>query len=101
MGTIDEKAIDNLSLVVNLSKNLQISKNEKCDDPDALAEFFPSFLWIIRDFTLKLVDEDMNTISSKQYLEKALKEVKGSSDAVEQKNRIRRMVKHFFQDRDC
>lgn len=23
------------------------------------------------------------------------------SDAIEQKNRVRRLVRHFFQDRDC
>ena len=27
--------------------------------------------------------------------------MKGSSDAVENKNRIRRLIRHFFQDRDC
>jgi len=27
--------------------------------------------------------------------------VKGSSDAVEEKNRVRRLIRHFFQDRDC
>jgi hypothetical protein len=26
---------------------------------------------------------------------------KGSSDAVEEKNRIRKMIKSFFKDRDC
>ena len=27
--------------------------------------------------------------------------MKGSSDAVEEKNRVRRLIRHFFQDRDC
>lgn len=26
---------------------------------------------------------------------------KGSSETVEQKNRIRRLIKHFFKERDC
>jgi hypothetical protein len=30
-----------------------------------------------------------------------LKEQKGSSEAIERKNKIRRMVQHFFTDRDC
>jgi hypothetical protein len=35
---------------------------------------FPSFLWVLRDFALKLVDAEGNKISPKQYLEGALKE---------------------------
>ena len=70
-------------------------------DPDELAKFFPSFMWVVRDFTLRLLDTDGNKINSKQYLEQSLREVKGASDAVENKNRIRRMITSFFKDRDC
>jgi Guanylate-binding protein, N-terminal domain len=48
-----------------------------------------------------LIDQEGNTITSKQYLENSLKEQKGVSDAIENKNRIRRLIKHFFKDRDC
>lgn len=34
-------------------------------------------------------------------MENALKEQKGCSESVEQKNRIRRLLKHFFRERDC
>lgn len=53
MGSIDEKAIQNLSLVVNLSKLLQ-KGNEK--DMNNIINSFPSFMWLIRDFSLQLVD---------------------------------------------
>ena len=62
---------------------------------------FPSFLWVLRDFALKLVDNEGNKMTPKQYLDSALKEQKGSSDAVEAKNRVRRMLTHFFHERDC
>jgi hypothetical protein len=102
VGNIDENVLNNLSLVVNLSKNLQISNTASSNsDPDELAEYFPTFLWVLRDFALKLQDQDGCTITSKQYLENSLKEQKGSSDAIENKNRIRRLIKHFFKDRDC
>ncbi|CDW83719.1 guanylate-binding n-terminal domain containing protein [Stylonychia lemnae] len=101
VGSIDENVLNNLSLVVNLSKTLQIKNDQKAEDPDELAEYFPSFLWILRDFALRLIDQDGNQISSKQYLENSLKEQKGVSDAIENKNRIRRLIKHFFKDRDC
>lgn len=65
-----------------------------------LGQYFPSFLWVLRDFSLKLEDEEGNEISAKTYLDNALKEQKGSSDNIESKNRIRRMIKHFFCERD-
>lgn len=62
---------------------------------------FPQFLWIVRDFALQMVDQQGNSINPKQYLENALELQRGLSDSVEQKNRIRRMIKHFFKERDC
>lgn len=34
-----------------------------------LAEHFPSFLWVLRDFALQLEDEQQRPITSRQYLE--------------------------------
>ena len=70
-------------------------------DPDEIAKFFPSFLWVVRDFTLRLLDTDGNKINQREYLEQSLREQKGTSDAIENKNRIRRMIVSFFKDRDC
>lgn len=50
---------------------------------------------------LKLEDKDGNEMTSKQYLENALKEQRGSSEYIDAKNRIRRVLRHFFQERDC
>lgn len=58
-------------------------------------------MWVVRDFTLQLVDQENEPITSKDYFEKALELQKGFSDNVEQKNRIRRLLKSFFKDRDC
>lgn len=101
VGTIDENALNSLSLVVNLSKSLQLSNKGGDDDMEELAKHFPAFLWVLRDFSLKLEDEYKNQISPKEYLESSLKEKKGSSDQVVGKNRIRKLIKHFFEDRDC
>ena len=40
MGTIDESALQNLSLIVNLSKQIQVNSATQAD-PDELAKFFP------------------------------------------------------------
>lgn len=71
------------------------------NDPDEISKFFPSFLWVVRDFSLKLHDQYGNTITSREYLDQALQEQKGSSDQTEQKNRLRRMICSFFKERDC
>lgn len=53
-------------------------------------------MWVVRDFSLKLIDNQGNDISSKDYLENALVEQKGTSDAIENKNKLRRLICGFF-----
>lgn len=102
VGSIDEEALNSLSLVVNLTKHIQIkSKNNEEVGTEEYAAYFPSFLWVVRDFALKLVDSEGEVLTPKEYLEKALNAQKGFSDLAEEKNRIRRLLKEFFKDRDC
>lgn len=104
VGSIDENALNDLSLVVNVTKNIHVkSSSNNADEPDEedYAKYFPSFIWVVRDFTLQLVDSHNDPITSKEYLEKALAPSKGFSDAIEEKNRIRRLLTSFFKDRDC
>ena len=103
VGSIDENALQNLSLVINLTKHIQIKSAglQEDIDPEEYAKYFPSFMWVVRDFTLQLVDQEGESMSAKEYLEKALQTQKGFSDSVEQKNRIRRLLKSFFHERDC
>ena len=86
LGSIDESALQSLSLVVNLTKHIQIKSNQAKGlediDADEYAPYLPSFLWVVRDFALQLLDQDGDPITAKDYLEKALKEQKGFSDAV-------------------
>jgi hypothetical protein len=58
MGTIDENALQNLSLIVNLSNQLQSANRKEGTegDVDEMSKYFPSFLWVVRDFSLKLID---------------------------------------------
>jgi len=85
LGSIDENAIQSLSFVINLSKHIQLRSNNKANsvnnktilgafekknceaefDHDELANLFPSFLWVLRDFALQLVDENGEIITAK------------------------------------
>ena len=102
VGAIDEDALQNLSLVVNLTRHIHVKARQKEEtDSEEYAQYFPSFMWVVRDFSLKLVDTDGEPLTAKDYLEKALQSQKGFSDTVEEKNRIRRLLKDFFKDREC
>ncbi|KAJ9517470.1 hypothetical protein QJQ45_024931 [Haematococcus lacustris] len=98
MGGIDESALDRLSLVTEMTKHIRV-KAGKGDDA-SLGEFTPSFLWLLRDFYLKL-EEDGHKISAKEYLETALHPVDGEGASVRAKNEIRSSIKSLFPDRDC
>jgi len=76
MGSIDENAISGLSFVTKLTEH--ISVRSQGSQSDELRNFMPKFLWVVRDFSLQLVDEQNNDISPKDYLERALQEYKGS-----------------------
>lgn len=101
VGNIDENALNGVSLIVNLAKGIQVKSAKGADQEEDPALYFPSFLWVVRDFALLLTDKGGVTIKDKEYLEKALDHQKGVSDGIESKNRLRRLFKHFFKDRDC
>lgn len=42
-----------------------------------LSPYFPIFLWVLRDFHLALSDDQGESISEKEYLERALRLVPG------------------------
>ena len=99
-GAIDENAINSLSFILNLSKTIKIKSVNKVDSEEELAEYFPSLLWLLRDFSLKLEDINGNTITEKQYLENALMNIKGNSEVIEEKNRVRELIKNYFKEKD-
>ena len=102
IGTIDENALQNISLIVNMSRQLQVRAHSSGNtDPEELKSYFPSFLWVLRDFALRLTDLQQNPITPKQYLENSLLPQKGSSDSTEMKNCIRRVIASVFSERDC
>lgn len=99
---IDEDALEQLSLVVNLTKHVHVKaqQSEEVEEAD-YAAYFPAFTWVVRDFSLQLINERGDKITSKDYLERALAEQRGFSEATEEKNRLRRLLRGFFPERDC
>jgi hypothetical protein len=97
MGGIDESALDRLSLVTEMTKHIRVKAG---GGPEKLGDFTPAFLWLLRDFYLRLEDEGKQ-VTARDYLETALLPVGGTGDSVKSKNEIRASIKSLFPDRDC
>jgi hypothetical protein len=67
-------------------------------DASELSAFTPSFIWLLRDFYLRL-EEDGRAVAPRDYLEAALQPLPGAGAAA--KNQIRDSIKALFPDRDC
>lgn len=102
-GVIDGQALEDLSLVASLTHVIQSKSSGETDEnaSSTTNSFFPIFVWVLRDFTLKLEDEKGKKINSNQYLENCLKPQTGFSDAIASKNQIRRLVTDSFREREC
>lgn len=84
-------------MVTELSKRIKISDEESND----MSSYFPSLLWIVRDFHLELVNEEGTQITNDQYLESALEEQKGFSPEIMERNNIRKLLMSYFRERHC
>lgn len=97
IGTIDEKTIQSLSFVVNVSKHIQLKSNYNPNSSEELSEIFPKFCWVLRDFSLKLVDEKNEKIDANTYLENVL----NHNSNVKDKKEVRSLIKTYFKNRRC
>jgi len=107
MNAIDEKALEQLGLVVSLSKYIHINSHPGniSEDLDEYAAYFPFFMWVVRDFSLILTDSLKQSMTDRQYLENALRPVDTSkmadTESAALKNEIRGKLTTFFKERDC
>jgi len=98
MGAIDERAIESLSFIANVSKFLNADVSDPSED---VSTYFPDLIWCVRDFALELVSKDKTPITSKEYMENCLATVQGDTSEAMLKNRVRRAICEYFKKRDC
>ncbi|RYG56106.1 hypothetical protein EON66_03720, partial [archaeon] len=70
-------------------------------DEGEVSLFFPTFLWVLRDFTLDLLDDEGVRMSPLDYLESCLQPQNGFSSDAQARNRTRRVLLSFFKVRTC
>jgi hypothetical protein len=95
VGSIDDSALKTLSLVTNISKQIRIQSDQE-PTREELSQLFPTFCWVVRDFTLLLETPDGKKIDSDTYLENALTQNTSSSD-----DGVREVISDCFLDRTC
>lgn len=96
LNAIDEEALNQLSLVTNICKQIRISSDKDATPEELGKEVFPPLLWMVRDFSLQLKNEYGHNMLPNEYLEQALKD---SSN--EDKNQLRRCLRACFPNRTC
>ncbi|RXN34793.1 guanylate-binding 1-like protein [Labeo rohita] len=107
LGVIDNMALEKLqypSYTINnkLTENIRVKAEvgQHEDESADFIRFFPSFVWAVRDFSLKLEKED-KPITSDEYLEGSLELKQGSSPQAAQYNLPRSCLRNFFAVRKC
>ncbi|OCT56149.1 hypothetical protein XELAEV_18001671mg, partial [Xenopus laevis] len=102
VGTIDQDSMEKLHYVTELTERIKLKAKATADDDDS-AEFkrtFPSFIWCVRDFTLKL-EQEGKQITEDEYLQNGLKLKKGLSKAIMSYNFPRECITNFFKYHKC
>lgn len=92
VGAIDETAMQTLSLMTRVTNNVKVHSHLEHDDT-VLAEHMPAFYWMLRDFSLRLVDKSGKALTPDEYLEEALQ----TSDP--QKDAVRGAIRASFKNR--
>ena len=69
VGSIDEKSIGELNMVTQLSKNIILEEySDLHNNEENLFRYMPKFLWVLRDFTLDITNQEGKSLTPAQYL---------------------------------
>ena len=100
-GAINETSLNNLSLVSSIAKHIHVTSEYETNNNE-LSSCFPRFMWVARDFSLQIVDDDNNPTDATTYFNTALK-VSPNSNPDEAKNKVRNAINSLFpiHKRDC
>jgi len=123
VGVIDESVLDSLGFICNLGKLIgsktinfnQPNNNSENQKDSLLDDIFPSLLWVLRDFTLQLLDDDGSNLTATDYLEKVLNFIPRSKSKtnfnelseditevqINNKESVRHTIKTYFKSREC
>ncbi|KAI1887373.1 hypothetical protein AGOR_G00189630 [Albula goreensis] len=90
------------SYVTELTNHIKVKSNTEGqgETSSEYAQFFPSFVWVVRDFTLDLVSNG-EKITADEYLENSIKLKSGNSKQIAARNDASECIQKFFPKRKC
>ncbi|XP_037386909.1 guanylate-binding protein 3-like isoform X2 [Pygocentrus nattereri] len=97
-GTIDNTALEKLQIK---SPSLAGAEDEDEQGDSQFVQFFPNFIWTVRDFVLKLVIEKKGQVTEDEYLDFALQLKKGMGKKESNYNLPRQCIRSYFPTRKC
>ncbi|KAL7842548.1 hypothetical protein SRHO_G00242370 [Serrasalmus rhombeus] len=107
-GTIDNTALEKLHYVTELAEHIRIksptlagAEDEDEQGDSQFVQFFPNFIWTVRDFVLKLVIEKKGQVTADEYLDFALQLKKGMGKKESNYNLPRQCIRSYFPTRKC
>ncbi|KAK3603837.1 hypothetical protein CHS0354_042844 [Potamilus streckersoni] len=100
LSTLQQDALEKLHYVTQLTDLIKVRTGQELEDGTEFVKFFPSFIWVLRDFTLEL-EKDGKEITSDEYLMDALKLKRGTGKRVNDYNLPRECISNFFREKRC
>ncbi|XP_059995597.1 guanylate-binding protein 5-like isoform X2 [Lagenorhynchus albirostris] len=103
MNTIDQRAIDLLHYVTELSNLLRTVTSPDLDGEDNAADFMsvcPDLVWTVRDFYLDL-EANGRLITADEYLDNSLRPKQGTDQHLQNFNLPRLCIQKFFPIKKC
>ncbi|CAM4711374.1 unnamed protein product [Caretta caretta] len=102
LGTIDQCALEQLHYVTELTERIKVKAageggQQEGEDSAEFVQFFPAFVWAVRDFTLQL-KLDGREITEDEYLENALKRREGQPEKLDLPKKY---LRQYFPSRKC
>ncbi|XP_051990668.1 guanylate-binding protein 1-like [Xyrauchen texanus] len=103
-GTIDNNSLEQLHYITELAEQIKIKSPSKAADEEEedsdFVRFFPSFVWVVRDFALAL-EIDGKRVTADEYLNFALQLKKGVNKKTSDYNLPRQCIRNYFPTRKC
>uniref|UniRef100_T1JAA3 GB1/RHD3-type G domain-containing protein n=1 Tax=Strigamia maritima TaxID=126957 RepID=T1JAA3_STRMM len=103
LGKLDQKMIDDLYLVTQLTENIKVKSNQKESEDSNLndfTEFLPAFVVAVRDFTLDL-RLDGRPVSANDYFNHILNLKPGEGRKAFDYNLPRQAIRNAFKSHYC
>ncbi|XP_041535036.1 guanylate-binding protein 4-like [Microtus oregoni] len=104
MGAINQQAMDQLHYVTELTDRIRSraspDQEDEVEDSAEFVSFFPDFMWVLRDMTLRL-EADGQSLTADEYLENSLKLKQGTSEEDKNYYLPRFCIRKFFPRRKC